>query len=221
VVTFIDERKRISVPSWVVDLESFRRWMDADDLPEGARFSYLNGEVWVDMSKEQLFSHGQVKTEFASVLNGLVKVGQLGFYWVDGVLVSNEAADVSNKPDGVFVATASLQAGRVRPVEGMESGYVELEGSPDMVLEVVSDSSVQKDTVLLREAYWKAGVREYWLVDARKEPLAFDILKQGAKGYVATRKQDGWVKSAVFGKAFRLTQSSHALGHPQFTLAVG
>jgi Uma2 family endonuclease len=220
VVTFIDERTRISVPSWVVDLESFRRWMDADDLPDDARFSYLKGEVWIDMSKEQLFSHGQVKTEFASVLNGLVKAGQLGFYWVDGVLLSNEPADVSNKPDGVFVATASVQAGQVRLVEGMESGYVELEGTPDMVLEVVSDSSVQKDTVLLRKAYWEAGIPEYWLVDARKEPLAFDILKHGAKGYVATRKQDGWVKSAVFGKAFQLTQSQHALGHPQFTLAV-
>jgi Uma2 family endonuclease len=220
VVTFIDERNRISVPSWVVDLESFRRWMDADDLPDDARFYWVNGDVWVDMSKEQLFSHGQVKTKFAIVVGGLVEASQLGWYWVDGVLVSNEAADVSNKPDGVFVATVSVQAGRVRLVEGTESGYVELEGTPDMVLEVVSDSSVQKDTVLLRKAYWEAGIPEYWLVDARKEPLAFDILKHGAKGYAATRKQDGWVKSAVFGKAFQLTQSPHALGHPQFTLAV-
>ena len=115
-------------------------------------------------------------------------------------MLSNQAADVSTKPDGVFVATASLQASRVRLVEGMESGYVELEGTPDMVLEVVSDSSVQKDTVLLRKAYWEAGIPEYWLVDARKEPLAFDILKHGAKGYAAARKQDGWIKSAVFGK---------------------
>jgi len=27
----------VSVPSWVVDLESFRRWADADDFPDHAR----------------------------------------------------------------------------------------------------------------------------------------------------------------------------------------
>jgi Uma2 family endonuclease len=89
-----------------------------------------------------------------------------------------------------------------------------------MALEVVSRSSVQKDTVVLRDAYWKAGVREYWLVDARKEPLQFDILRRTAKGFAATRKQGGWMKSAVFGKSFRLTQQTNALGHPEYTLAV-
>src|SRR5256885_8764701 len=52
----------------------------------------------------------------------------------------------------------------------MEEGYLELEGTPDMVLEVVSESSVQKDTKRLRQLYWQAGIREYWLVDARREP---------------------------------------------------
>ena len=95
-----------------------------------------------------------------------------------------------------------------------------MEGSPDMVLEVISDSSTRKDLVVLRQAYWEAGVREYWLVDARRGPLKFDILRRTAKGYAATRKQDGWLKSAVFGKAFRLAQRRNARGHPEFTLEV-
>ena len=37
------------------------------------------------------------------------------------------------------------------------NGYLELEGVPDMVLEVVSRSSVRKDTVLMRQAYWRAA----------------------------------------------------------------
>jgi Uma2 family endonuclease len=90
----------------------------------------------------------------------------------------------------------------------------------DMVLEVVSDSSVQKDYDLLRRAYWEADIREYWLVDARKEPARFDILRHGSRGYVAVRKQDGWVKSTVFGKSFRLTQRRNDLGQPEFSLAV-
>ena len=45
--------------------------------------------------------------------------------------------------------------------EGKKGGYVEVEGSPDMVLEVISDSSVRKDDVLLRQGYWDAGIGEY------------------------------------------------------------
>jgi Uma2 family endonuclease len=54
--------------------------------------------------------------------------------------------------------------------------YIEILGSPDLVVEIVSDSSVRKDTTLLRDAYWKAGVREYWLFDARGAEIRFDIL---------------------------------------------
>jgi hypothetical protein len=35
-VTFVDEGRRISVPGWVSDINAFRRWLDADDLPEAA-----------------------------------------------------------------------------------------------------------------------------------------------------------------------------------------
>ena len=73
---------------------------------------------------------------------------------------------------------------------------------------------------MLHQAYWEAGIREYWLVDARKQPLRFDILRHTPKGYVATRKQAGWAKSAVFGKSFRLTQETSADGHRTYTLAV-
>jgi Uma2 family endonuclease len=220
IVTVINESQSVRVPSWVVDLESFRRWLDSAELPDHARPWFLKGEVWIDMSKEQVFSHVHVKTEFTIVVGGLVKAQRLGRFFADGVLLSNEEADISGNPDATFVSNESLKKGRVRLVEGIEEGYVELEGAPDMVLEVVSTSSVHKDRVILKQAYWEAGSREYWVVDARTEPPVFDILRHTAKGYVTVRKQDGWSKSAVFGKAFRLTSQKDALGHPNFTLAV-
>lgn len=54
-ITVINESNRVvSIPTWVVDLESFRRWCDADDFPEHGRVWYLKGEVWIDMSKERV-----------------------------------------------------------------------------------------------------------------------------------------------------------------------
>ncbi len=210
----------MSVPAWVVDLETFRRWADCEDFPESGRICYLKGEVWVDMSMEQIFTHVRVKTEYATVIGRLEETEQLGMFFGDGLFLSNVPADIAVKPDGTFVSTEALQTERVRLVEGEEGGYVELEGTPDMVLEVVSKSSVHKDTVILRQAYWEAGIREYWLVDVRRDQLLFDILRHTSKGYVPTRKQEGWLKSAVFGKSFRLTQSTDALGHLDYTLSV-
>jgi Uma2 family endonuclease len=219
-VTFVEESRRVSVPGWVTDLDAFRRWLDDESFPEEVRAWWLQGEVWVDMSKEQLFTHNLVKLEIAAVLRVLARKEELGVVFTDGVLLSNFEADISGNPDCLFLTAETLGSERVRLIEGKDNGYVEVQGTPDMVLEVLSKSSEQKDEVLLKRAYWEADVREYWLVDARGTEPRFDIFRRTAKGYVATRKQDGWVKSNVFGKAFRLIVHKGPAGHPDFTLEV-
>src|SRR5438067_13554285 len=84
----------VRVPEWVVDLESFRRWTDTEEFPEEGRIDYLMGEVWIDMSWEQVFTHVQAKTEFTFVLAGVVKAGDLGLYLTDGLRLSNVDADL-------------------------------------------------------------------------------------------------------------------------------
>jgi Uma2 family endonuclease len=217
-ITVVNESRHVTVPSWVVTLDDFHRWLDTDDIPERARVWFIKGNVWVDISMEQVYTHGQVKTEFFVSVGGLVKAQRLGLFLADGTYLTNIEGDFSGIPDALFVSNESLTSGRVHVVEGAVGGFVEIERSPDMVLEVVSQSSVTKDTVTLKEAYWQAGITEYWLVDAHKGPLRFDILSHTSKGYVPTRKQASWVKSNVFRKAFRLTKKANALGHPDFVL---
>src|SRR5262249_55614405 len=152
------------------------------DFPRTGYSWWLCGEVWIDMSKEQVFSHVLVKTEITISLGGLVKRERRGLYLTDGLLLSNFAADISGNPDGTFLSTETLQSDRLRLIEGAQGGYTEIQGSPDMVLEVLSNSSVHKDRDILRKAYWEAGIREYWIIDARKDPLQFDILRHTARG---------------------------------------
>jgi len=97
---------------------------------------------------------------------------------------------------------------------------MELEGAADLVLEVVSKSSVRKDTVLLRDLYFKAGIPEYWLVDVRDGAMSFEILQRTPEGYVAVPLVDGWVASKVLGKRFQLQRKNDPLGHPQFVVGV-
>ena len=211
----------LKVPGWVVDHDSYRRWARSDEFPEQGRCAYLNGIIWIDLSMEQLFSHNAVVGQFITRLTLLNEEGDLGYLFHQNVLVSNAAAGVSNEPDACFISYEGVQSEKAKWIEGAESGYIEVEGIPDMVLEVVSDSSVKKDTVDLRELYFKAGVAEYWLVDARGSELKFSLLKRNGKGYAETRRQaDGWLKSAVFGKSFRLVQEKDRLGNQRFALEV-
>jgi hypothetical protein len=215
-ITYIDDRTELRVPAGIADLGSFRCWADADDFPENVRIDYLQGEVWVDMSRQDLFTHVGVKGAFVVALG---KLARSGLFLGSGPYLSNVAAGMAVRPDALFVSAAGLLE-RVRLLDRKGDGYDELEGSPDMVLEVISRASAHRDKVLLRRAYWEAGVREYWLVDARPDPLTFDILRHTARGYRATPKKGGWLASAVFGKSFRLTRQTDALGHPKYTLAV-
>lgn len=214
-----DVQANVLVPSWVNDLKSFRRWSDDPEFPEVGRITYFDGTVHVDMSKEQIFSHVGVKTEAARVLGGIA-INKRGRYFSDGAYLTNQDADFSTKPDGLFVSLAALKSGRVRYVEGKLGGFVEVEGSPDMALEIVSDSSVHKDTDRMLELYWKAGIREYWLIDARGDKPTFVIYRHGADGYVPQRAERGWIQSKVFGHSFRLKRSTAADGHPEFQLQV-
>jgi Uma2 family endonuclease len=218
--TVIFDEASVRIPAWVVDHRAFRRWLYSDDFPQQGRICYLAGEVWADISKERVFSHNQVKQEYNLVLGGLAKRNKLGRYFPDGLLISNAEIEFTSQPDGTFVSHLALETGRVRLVEGTKDGFLQLEGSPDMALEIVSDGSVEKDTVLLRDLYWQAGISEYWLVDARGQRLSFEILRHTARGYVAVRRQQGWLKSTVFGQSFKLTRQIDELAYPDYTLAV-
>jgi Uma2 family endonuclease len=213
--------ENVAIPAEVVDLDSFCRWATSDHYPERGRFSYLRGSIWVDLSMEKLYSHNQVKWEIAEVLGNLVKSSATGRFFPDGMFLRNSIADLATEPDGMFVSYDALRSGRVQRIEREEPDFLELEGSPEMVLEVVSDTSVRKDTEELRELYWRAGILEYWLVDARETTTRFEILQHGRKGYKSTRKQaGGWLRSPVFDRSFQLMQTTDPLGDPLYVLNV-
>lgn len=53
---------------------------------------------------------------------------------------------------------------------------------PDLVIEVVSESSRDRDYTEKRDEYWSLGVREYWIVDAKLEQVL--ILRRGRTQWI-------------------------------------
>jgi Uma2 family endonuclease len=214
------DRESVCIPTSALTLAGFRDWAKSDEFPEHIRAAFIGQEFFIDMSKEDLDTHVAVKTEITRVLASLVRDSKLGQFFADGVLVSNEDASVSNNPDASFFTLETFRSGRVRlvPKADKEDRYVELEGTPDWLLEVISDSSVDKDTVKLREAYHRAGIREYWLIDARGDAIDFQILYHSKDFYEAAPQQGGWQQSRVFGRSFRLERQQNQFGLWEYTL---
>jgi Uma2 family endonuclease len=216
-----DINGEVQIPDGITNIQAFRRWATSDDFPRRGRFSFLCGTLYVDMSMEQLFTHNQLKANISYILYQLVSNLALGYIFTDGTLLSNPKASLSTEPDCTFVSYDAVRSKRVRFTKGQESGFVELVGSPEMTLEVVSDSSVRKDCEILRELYWKAKIPEYWLVDARKKEVHFELLCWTTAGYKpAGRQPGGWLASPVFGRSFRLKQKIDPLGNPEYSLEV-
>jgi Uma2 family endonuclease len=203
------------IPTWVVDHETFRRWACSDDFPSRGQFFYLDGKFWVDLSMETLI-HNQIKGIISAVIMSFVCSESLGRFLVDRMMLTNTVAHLSCEPDGMFIANESLERGSVTFVKGDES--LEVIGTPDMTLEVISKTTVPKDTVDLMEKYANAGIPEYWLVDSTVDVPELVILRLVNGKYVAARKHDGWVKSKVFGRSFRLTCKKDVTGLSQFNL---
>lgn len=205
---------QVEIPMDLGGLADFRRWALSDEFPERGRIDYVAGRIEVDMSPEEFFCHGILKVEIVRVLSERVKRLGMGFLFTDRTRISSPDGDLSVEPDVVFISHETLATGRVRLIAkagGVPGRYVELEGGPDLVVEIVSDSSVTKGTRRLPDAYFRAGVREFWLADARREELLFRIHARGPSGYEAVLADvEGFQPSAVFGCGFRLTSQHDA-----------
>ena len=215
--------EQLEIPPISNGLTGFRHWAASDQFPEVGRIDFIADRIEVDMSPEDLHTHGAPKTELIVVIGTRVRERSLGELYTDRARVSCPAADLSVEPDIVFVSHDTLNEGRARLVPksaGVSDRYVELEGPPDLIVEIVSDSSVHKDTERLPERYWTAGVREYWLVDARSDELIFQIHHRGNAAYEpAPSDNEHFQFSRVLDSWYRFERTRNRHGRLQYRLA--
>lgn len=83
-----------------------------------------------------------------------------------------------------------------------------IDGAPDFVLEVISDSSKRKDCILKLQKYACAGVREYWIIDPFKKTL---ITYDFSEDFVPViRPLKGMAPLAIFGGELEIDLDSLA-----------
>jgi len=63
---------QFEIPLSLNSLQAFRAWITADDAPAEGRIDYINGRIEVDMSPEDLYTHGTLKVRMAGILDTVV-----------------------------------------------------------------------------------------------------------------------------------------------------
>jgi Uma2 family endonuclease len=218
-------RKKIFIESldadigfWVsasaLTFPGFCTWSRSKDFPERGRIDYVDGEIFIDMSPEELETHNKVKMTVSSLVWEMAENHDLGEFFGDCVSLRNPATGLKTEPDGTFITWQSYETGKVRllPRKNFRGQYLEIQGSRDWVLEVVSRTSYKKDTEILRGAYHRAGIAEYWLIDTLGSDILFQILVRRPQGCVPVAARQGWYRSPVFDRSFRLERKQNRQG---------
>jgi Uma2 family endonuclease len=132
---------------------------DLVNLPEdGKRYEILDGDLVVTASP--ITRHQRVSRNLLVALDRHVREQELGevFYAPIDVLLDRHTIVV---PDLVFVSTARA------PIV-QHHGIV---GAPDLLVEILSPSTAERDRDTKAKLYARFGVDHYWIVDAESEVL--------------------------------------------------
>jgi len=157
---------------------------DYKSLPESERerFELLEGEL-VPMPPSPSEPHQWIAGELAFHLRRFVKERQLGrVYDAPFDVVLGEPGDERvAQPDILFVSKARRQIIQKD----------EIRGAPDLVVEILSPATAEKDRSYKRTLYAKHGVREYWIVDPEEKTIeVLELRQRGYERFALYKKQD-------------------------------
>jgi Uma2 family endonuclease len=134
---------------------------DLETIPReraGDRHEIIDGELVVTPSPIPV--HQIISANLFSALDRLVRDGQLG-------MVLSAPTDIQLTPDNVLVPDIFFIArDRLHAV-----GDKAIEAPPDLVVEILSPGTRQRDLTIKRELYARFGIREYWIVDPRSRSV--------------------------------------------------
>jgi Uma2 family endonuclease len=147
------------------DLSPKLTYRDYALFPEdGQRHEIIDGEHYV--TPAPFVPHQDLLVELTLRLAGFVKIHRLGRLLVAPTDVLLSLHDIV-QPDLLFVSRERAA------IVGLKN----IQGAPDLVIEILSPSTSRLDKVLKLDAYERCGVQSYWI---------FDRVREGVQPYERT-----------------------------------
>jgi Uma2 family endonuclease len=139
---------------------------DYAKTPEGERWELIDGELIMPPSPKE--AHQSVQGNLGAPMLIFVREKDLGkVYFAPFDVVLSDTDTV--QPDLLFVSKDQLHIITADNVQG----------APDLVVEIRSPSTARQDWTTKRELYARHGVKEYWLVDPEAATVAILLFDDG------------------------------------------
>ncbi|PYQ28323.1 MAG: hypothetical protein DMF56_16050 [Acidobacteria bacterium] len=123
---------------------------------DGNRYEIIDGELYLNPSPNM--KHQLVLMNILRALDRYVRknrCGEIFFAPFDVVLSKHNVV----QPDVLYISNERMEIITAANVQG----------APDMAIEVLSDGTRKKDETKKRRAYERFGVSEYWMIDPLEE----------------------------------------------------
>ena len=137
------------------------------------RYELLDGELIIMPAPS--IAHQHVAMKLGTRLDTFVEEGNLGVLYSAPTDVVLSDTDVV-QPDLLFIS--SERAHIITPAN--------IQGAPDLIVEIRSASTAERDETLKRKLYAERGVKEYWLVAPEAMTITVLLLSEGGYAEVAT-----------------------------------
>lgn len=154
-------------------------YKDYKNLPESEtkRYELLEGELVMVPSPTTY--HQRISVRLQYILEGFVQKRGLGFVYAApcDVVLSEETVV---QPDIFFISKEHSQIVKEENIQG----------APDLIIEILSPATHERDRTYKRTLYAKYGSKEYWLTDPEGQTIE-----------VLTLSETGFNTVGVYGKA--------------------
>ena len=140
-------------------------------LPEGDRRELIEGDFYVVPGPS--IWHQTIVANLGIALRGFVKRNRLGaVLWAPTDVVLSPESVV--QPDILFISNERRDI----------ITEANVSGAPDLVVEILSPSTAERDRELKLTLYARYGVREYWIVDPEDSSVEVMVLEEAGVGSV-------------------------------------
>ena len=159
-------------------------YSDYCNTPDDERWELMDGELI--MAPSPTVNHQQVAGRLYRLLADFVEGASLGEVFIAPLDVVVSDVNVL-QPDVVFVSNSRSHI----------ITEANIQGAPDLVVEVMSPSTASRDWRIKLDLYAEHGVQEYWIVDS-----------VGQRVWVMARSDDEMAEVANYGAADTLNSST-------------
>jgi len=157
---------------------------DYAKLPEGAPYQLVGGRLVMTLAPST--HHQDTSMRLSVKLAGLVMEKDLGKVFCAPIDVYFEETE-TYQPDIIFISKQ-----RVHIIESER-----VKGAPDLVVEILSSSTVYYELRKKFKIYEKHGVKEYWIVDPESKSIIIYENRAGKFVQAQEVEEKGKVESKV------------------------